>query len=513
MFGDSGKALVHGIMLSIIVNPTSVGDKVAIGLSGAPIVLANYKRALAEATVLGMKGAAAKAYASTQAMDVFTRYMNETQQSSKMTHKSSFQYDHYRLVTAFMNSIMAYQRKVMAHTKNIMREYKTGYKKAINDGHDSGKASMIAVSNIRPASVTSLMLYTSVLPVMWTTMSTLGGNFARLFSDDDDEREKAWWQFGFDVFLSWTKGFLGIGFLLQYGMNELLDVNYGERSDNLLPILDDTMNLIDAIYLSAKLVMKDDEAIKNLPEHNAKMYKAIGDVVIRGTTMAVHDKVVLPVTAFQRIVDITTQKEYDNAVKKIVRVYGLPKVEIQRIFDGNPLEQIDPEVAEYFDKSPTEFLNAMKEKREADKMSFSPTKELKKFTAYKVFDVEDRQTMVDVNMLLSGKVDKVLSWMDKRLEDDFNGDLTKFRAEFLGKYTRDMYGVAVLDGETVNLSSPLMTEGTVGKFMLKKAKDAVKSANTNEEKVKAVNEIRRVYNFEYGSATYKEFDEILENIK
>jgi hypothetical protein len=230
---------------------------------------------------------------------------------------------------------MGYSRKVSRHARDVNRDYVTGKKRLINSGTDPIIAGAKAIGSISPGKIISLLIYTSVLPVLFDTVASLGGNFARLWDDDDEKNTKARWIMLFSATLGWTKGLLGIGFALEYALNQIQGVSYGKRDDNIIPVMDDTLDLLDAIIKTSNLLSKhNDETIKDRSEYEQELYKAGAKLGITGGGLFLG----MPVTFMHRSFDVATQDEYENKLRMAARLYGVPKQELERIFESEKLE-------------------------------------------------------------------------------------------------------------------------------------------------------------------------------
>jgi len=332
MFGTGREDIAKGMLVTTLWNPTAVGDRIAIQMGGIPIAVHNYKVAYKYAKdVLNRSENEAKSYAAQAATDMLMEFINTTQQSAKITHKSLVQYGHWRMFTAFMNTVMGYQRKVTRHARDVNRDYQAGKKRLIDQGEDPIIAGAKAIGSINFAKVISLLIYTSLLPVLFDTVTSLGGNIARLWDDDDEKRKKARWNMLFQATLGWTKGLFGIGFVLEYALNQMQGISYGKRDDNIVPVLDDSLDLLDAIIRGGKLVSKyNDETIKDRSEYEQQLYKSMAKVGITGGGLFLG----MPVTFFHRAFQVLTEDEYNNTLRAVARLYGMPKKELERIFDA-----------------------------------------------------------------------------------------------------------------------------------------------------------------------------------
>ena len=337
MFGESRSQVAAGLLLTAAYNPTQVGDRMAIEWGGIPVALYNYKVGLKEAVANGhdINSVDAKAWAAQKAADALAEFINTTQQSAKGTHRSGFQQGGWRTASAFMNAIMGYARKVTRHSRDIGRDFYAARKRHMAEGDSRYIASAKAFGAIRPAKIQSLFIYTSVLPVLFSTVSSGGGNIARLFSDDDDERDRARARLIFDATLGWTKGLFGVGFILEYMMGELTGGSYGKRSDNIVRTLDDTLDLLDSFVNVWRAISKyNDSTIETAPKYERDLYHAWTKLGISGVGL----RYGAPTTFLNRVADIVYDTKYDEGVyddmlAKVARIYGLPKEEIKRIFD------------------------------------------------------------------------------------------------------------------------------------------------------------------------------------
>ena len=484
MYGDSPSQIARATLMTALYNPTSVGDRIAIQWGAIPVAMANYKRALKDAKKMGMDESKAESYAALAATDAMAEFINQTQQSSKLTHRSAFQYGGYRIAAAFMNSIMGYARKVTRHARGINRDYQAGFVRAMKEGDNTSVAAMKALAAIEPSKVAALFMYTTVMPVLFTTVASLGGNFARMWDDDDEERRAARLDMAFDAMLGWTKGLYGLGFFLQYAFKQTTGQFYGSKDDNITPIVDDSTELIMQLTRAGKLLAKyNDEDIKNRPEYEQKLRDALIKTGITGLGLWKGT----PVTFMSRIMDVTTKEEYDDLIKVAARLYGLPVKEIERMFTEDPTAMIDPDVAPYLDASVTEFLMEMKDRDESIGKTFQPTKYARKWMAYQLFDVEqDIQARMDINMLLSSTSNQKKAELIVKRYEGYN-DVMSFYEGFVHPYTQPLGEFSYFD-ESGNQKSGKLRDGlmTVGmqKTMWKEiAKNIERSGMTRDEKI------------------------------
>ncbi len=488
MFGDSHRDIALGTLLTAIYNPTAVGDRVAIQWAGIPVAIANYKNGLKEASKLGLNEQESKAYASKKAGDAFSEFVNTTQQSSKMTHRSAFQYGGWRLASAFMNSIMGYSRKITRHARDINRDYQAAYSRLKLSGDTSSVASLKAFSSIPPSKVSALFIYTTVLPVLFTTIGTLGGNFARMWSDDDEEREMARWEMLFDSTLGWTKGLYGIGFFFNYVFSSGLGKIYNKKADNIIPLVDDSTELIDQFWKSIKLISKyNDESIKNRPEYEQKLYDAVFKTAITGAGITLG----APTTFLSRLYEISTKEEYNDAITKVARLYGLPKQEIERLFSENPIDAIDEDVMPYINGDMLEYMDAMKLKVEASGKTFKRATYARKFLAYELYDINDTQTRLDVNMLLQNISNEKKSKLLLKSYDTYPS-FDEFYLNFVDKYSTPLGEYIYDDGDGIKkgkiregLITSTLKERLINDILIREADNG----KSNEELIKLIDSI------------------------
>ena len=495
MFGEKPANMAMGVVATFLWNPTVVGDLVPVYVGGIPIAVHNYKAGLKMAESMGLKGDDAKNFAAQRAMDMMTEFINTTQQSSKWTHRAQFQYGGYRVMTSFMNALMGYSRKTTRHARDIGRDYKAAVARYIDEGADADTASMRALADIPPSKLAALFTYTTVLPLFFSAVGHWGMNWFRMFSEDDEERRRSRWQMVYDAFIAWTKGMFGIGFVLELGFNKSQDINYGPKMDNVIPILDDVMDIADGLRRIIK-VMRDnnDELIKTKSEYEQRLYSAIKDTVnplqgvLAGGSMVMVD----------RIFDVIMNEGYGDLAKAVARIYGISERDMQWFFDGDPLSQIDPDVAEFYDESDEfnsyqvgKYLSEMRARHEMVGTPFDERMYLNKFLAHRQIDaVNDPDARLTLNVLLSGwGTRKKAEWFANRYER--YSDVISFRNEMISPFDHSYIEWASnTNPEKESALPPIMSAGLKDQIAERIALNISRSKLDTEEKIKQIDSLK-----------------------
>jgi hypothetical protein len=474
MFGDSKADITKGMLAVALYNPTAVGDRIAIEWGGIPIASHVYKVEYQKAIDQTLSHIEAKQHASQKAADVLAEFIGQTQQSGKFTHTSAFQYGGFRVATAFMNSVMAYSRKTFKHARNIQRDFYAGYKRSTDQGDSDTVATFKALASLDPKKLGGLLLYTTVLPLMWETISTLGGNWARLFDDDEEEKKKAWWQMVFSATLGWTKGLLGLGFFLQYGFNYALGRRYGNQDDNLIPTFNDTFTMIDSSIKAMQVLSKyDSETIKEEPQYKQQLFNALSDAGISFLGF----RYGAPMTAMNRVWQVATEKEYDTLLRSAARLYGLPKQELERLFDGSFYEKLPDKLEDY--------LGEVKADKNAAGKNINYGTEIKKYQAYKKH-VKDKQHERDLTVLMGSKSNtEKATWVAKRYMDYPN--VNAFIDGFVRKYT-DRLDPVIYDGKSY-WPTPVISDELSDHIYLQVAKKIRTEKIPDAQKIKKLDDL------------------------
>ena len=495
MFGEKPANMAMGVVATFLWNPTVVGDLVPVYVGGIPIAVHNYKAGLKMAESMGLKGGDAKNFAAQRAMDMMTEFINTTQQSSKWTHRAQFQYGGYRVMTSFMNALMGYSRKTTRHARDIGRDYKAAVARYIDEGADADTASMRALADIPPSKLAALFTYTTVLPLFFSAVGHWGMNWFRMFSEDDEERRRSRWQMVYDALIAWTKGMFGIGFVLELGFNKSQDINYGPKMDNVIPILDDVMDIADGLRRIVK-VMRDnnDELIKTKSEYEQRLYSAIKDTVnplqgvLAGGSMVMVD----------RIFDVIMNEGYGDLAKAVARIYGISERDMQWFFDGDPLSQIDPDVAEFYDEGDEfnsyqvgKYLSEMRARHEMVGTPFDERMYLNKFLAHRQIDaVNDPDARLTLNVLLSGwGARKKAEWFANRYER--YSDVISFRNEMISPFDHSyMEWTSNTNPERESALPPIMSAGLKDQIAERIALNISRSKLDTEEKIKQIDSLK-----------------------
>jgi hypothetical protein len=465
MFGDSPSQMARGMLVTALYNPTSVFDRIAIKGGGIPVASAVYKQSIKDANSKGVFGDEAKQYAAERATRALAEFINTTQQSGHIAHRSAMQYGPARGLTMFMNAVMGYSRKVFKHARTPMRDYYAAYKTHTDNGMSPAEARMKAMASLKPSHISNLLLYTTILPVLFQTVTTLGGNWIRMYSDDEEERRRARTLMLFEATMGWTKGLAGLGFFIEAGIDQLMGQNwkqsqYLQAAGDMLEFVN---SFVETMVRAVRYVGDRDgaasEDVKKLQDVFAKTaFTAAG--IIKGAPMVFMD----------RLYEVTTSGEYKDLLKAVIRMYGLPKAEIRRIWEDNPYEMLDDELAELMHLPVNQYLDEIQKRREAEGRTFQRGAEAKKYYAYTMNDITDRQTKVDVNILMSNlRTDKKAELAVKRLQDF--GSLDEYVRGFIWPYRREIPGSS---------TQPVMTNAVYEAVMIKLAEQATSKAQVDQ---------------------------------
>jgi hypothetical protein len=375
MFGKTKAAQAAALLAMTVWNPTAVGDKLTIGMMAVPIVSYNYRTALKKYTASGVELPEAKRMAADHALTIGNAFMNETQQSKMFVDVSALQQGGWKNATFFMNSVMAYSRKVFKKSRDIKRGYVSKKYKLLQENPDMNQALLAAKSmtGIKPADFIGLTIYSTLLPVLFKTVQAGGSNWAQMWDEDNKVANEARWSMFFDAGLGWTKGLLGLGFMLEYAKNSITGNMYGRESDNFIRTFDDILEIVDNVTEIGKAItsgmpipaqkgaatagylerhpeklsqfQRDNwelikkELTKGEREYYDKLTKAYMSLGINMVGFATG----MPAVEARRTQQAFMDEEFNTTLKKAVRIYGLPKDAI-RFWFPTPQAQHDGEI-------------------------------------------------------------------------------------------------------------------------------------------------------------------------
>jgi len=343
-----------------IWNPTQKGDRFTIRLGGLPLIDAVYrtelKRLIKED---GVRKEDAEKMASEEALYKFNEWMNDTQQSMQWTGKSQFQTGNWKYAAPFMNAPMAYSRKILTSYRDGYRGAKEYRQKLLEEGVNPHVATIRSLKGVKKADIQRIILYQMALPVIWSAITTGGRSLINLFSEDEEKRIPAWRDFGYDTTLAWTKGLYGIGFVTNFMYRYGADKAYGRQADNFVRIFDDVTNMGTALMDAVGATVKLDELDEEYEEQKERVVKGWfkfgeGITAIMG----------LPQVAVNRISGVMTDETYDTSLKKLLRLYGMRRDNIEEWFEY----ELEPESGESKDKYIKRRSVSGDNKKKADKI-------------------------------------------------------------------------------------------------------------------------------------------------
>jgi len=300
-----------------------------------------------------------KKMASEEALYKFNEWMNDTQQSMQWTGKSQFQTGNWKYAAPFMNAPMAYSRKILTSYRDGYRGAKEYRQKLLEEGVNPHVATIRSLKGVKKADIQRIILYQMALPVIWSAITTGGRSLINLFSEDEEKRIPAWRDFGYDTTLAWTKGLYGIGFVTNFMYRYGADKAYGRQADNFVRIFDDVTNMGTALMDAVGATVKLDELDEEYEEQKERVVKGWfkfgeGITAIMG----------LPQVAVNRISGVMTDETYDTSLKKLLRLYGMRRDNIEEWFEY----ELEPESGESKDKYIKRRSVSGDNKKKADKI-------------------------------------------------------------------------------------------------------------------------------------------------
>ena len=341
MYGDKAYQKGLGYATTLLVNPTALGDKLGIAIGGLPIIGVEYRNKFNKYITKYPKSVA-KEMAVEDATTLFSKYINETQASSNPLYLSEWQKNPImRNATAFMNSVMSYQRKTVNKFIGVNRAIKSI--KA-----DNPNASKIAIAGKIISSkeawgkLGGALVYTSVLPVLFETARTGGGNWKRLWSEDDDERMDAFIDMAFTSTLGWTKGVIGLGAGFEFIKNTVTGGYKGDQRiltsvNDVYEGIDDIVDFGKAAYdtwtksREGKELDKDEIfLLEKINEESLKLKEQLTKKSLKAGSTLTGILTGLPSNVFNKIIETQYDDDYyDTNMKSLVRIYGMPKRDIE----------------------------------------------------------------------------------------------------------------------------------------------------------------------------------------
>lgn len=317
--------------------PTQVGDRVAIGVGGIALIDATFRR---ESKRIQKENPdfskeEVDALAADKALFTFGAWMSHTQQESNPLFKSVFQTSNWRYFTPFMNTPMAYARKVIGAWEDVGKGMagKRSRLLAENPEMSSAEATARSVTGVRARSLRNLLLFQVAGPLLWHMVTSGTMSAINLASDDDDERRKAWQDFWWDITVGWSKGLFGVGFALDFMKNKAQGLNYGPREDNVFSAADDALAFMeDAVLLGGGAMDQLSESSSEVRKGKEAIEKATKELVLD-----IFGLVGGPQVFADRVKDILEDEDriYDDISASLWKLYGIPQKSIEHFYDGN----------------------------------------------------------------------------------------------------------------------------------------------------------------------------------
>jgi hypothetical protein len=137
-----------------------------------------------------------KSEAHERAIRDFDVLYRTTQQSASKSELSELQLNKGGLasfITVFKNSQFGYMRRIFASGNNIAKRYKRGKEKYLNQGLSESKATWKAYSELKNIEtyndVSNMVLFATVLPVVWAIISKIPKILTEGWDDEEDDKE------------------------------------------------------------------------------------------------------------------------------------------------------------------------------------------------------------------------------------------------------------------------------------------------------------------------------------
>ena len=315
-----------------IWNPTQKGDRFTIRLGGIPLIDAAYRVKLNRLIKEGAPKEEAERIAANEALYKFNEWMNDTQQSMQWTGKSEFQSGMYRFGAPFMNAPMSYSRKIITSYRDVYRGARDERIRLLKENPTMNPhvATIKSLKGVKQADLQRIALYQMALPVLWSAVTTGGRSIVNLWSDDEETREQAWMDLGYDTTLGWMKGLYGVGFLMDFMYGYATDRKYGRQADNFIRLFDDMLNMLTSLsdVVTGNIKLATDLTDKEYDKQQARVTKAY-------TTAAENAVAIVggPQVFVKRAVDVSTDELYDTSFKKLLRLYGMREQSIKEWFE------------------------------------------------------------------------------------------------------------------------------------------------------------------------------------
>jgi hypothetical protein len=311
--------------LNHLINPTQIGDKVAIVGGGIIIYQNAYEYKMKELNKLfpEMILQDKKALAVEEALNRFGMWANDTQQTNIGTFKRYIQLNPVtKYLLPFLNYPMQISEKVLSAYSNLYRGYANAYNKAKAEGLSAGNTALNVLTNRTSlGAIKNIVLYQVLTQLIYQTMRSRGDNLTNLYSDDEKERETAWIDLFYDVGLGWTKGLFGVGFVLSYAKDILTGRVYGRQADNWISLFNDAMKFAEGIndIIKESKKVKEASTPTKIYESEEKLKKAKTTLAIRGSALVGY-----PAVAMERLRDVYNNPDlYPTEMDKFLRTTGV----------------------------------------------------------------------------------------------------------------------------------------------------------------------------------------------
>lgn len=137
-----------------------------------------------------------KTEAHQKAVRDFDVLYRTTQQSASKSELSELQLNKGGIasfITVFKNSQFGYMRRIFASGNNITKRYKRGKEKYLKQGFSESKATWKAYSELKNIEtyndVSNMVLFATVLPVVWAIISKIPKILTEGWDDEEDDKE------------------------------------------------------------------------------------------------------------------------------------------------------------------------------------------------------------------------------------------------------------------------------------------------------------------------------------